>query len=452
MLESKYPYASSIEEFIKCIDKIRMEFKFSNKNEDPWDPWFRGHMIAEWELIPKLYRGNYLEIQSREIEDEIREEFITRAPILSEAKPSDAWEWYFLMQHSGAPTRLLDWTDGALLALYFAVKESTEENDAAVWVLDPWALNKASIPAEIDAVITPSACGVTIVDKKKISRWLPKNFTAKGKLPEYPVAIYPTHIARRISGQRSCFTIHGRNQRGFVKLMDIKCNCLKKIIIPRLCTAKIRRDLSTCGIDEATIFPDLDGLGRAVGLRWRNFLIENVKKGTPQFKDALIEIGPSDISDVGVFAVQVIKKGKVVALGINEDDYDDMVTWKDYDNLSPVIQNKIMDFCIGTPEGFIPPEDYDFHKLSVEWYINHSCDDNIGFNDDGDFVATKLIKKGEELTYDYGLAESNPKFSMKCECGSNNCRHLITGNDWKDHSFRQKNLAHMLPKLRIGGI
>src|SRR5208283_5803414 len=102
--------------------------------------------------------------------------------------------------------------------------------------------------------------------------------TAKGTLPEYPVAIYPTHIARRISGQRSCFTIHGKNPRGFDKLTDISCNCLGKIIIPKIWTAKIRRKLSICGIDEATIFPDLDGLGRSVGLRWRDFLIDNVKK------------------------------------------------------------------------------------------------------------------------------------------------------------------------------
>jgi len=44
-------------------------------------------------------------------------------PSITEWRPENKWEWYFLMQHYGAPTRLLDWSDGALVlvALYFAL-------------------------------------------------------------------------------------------------------------------------------------------------------------------------------------------------------------------------------------------------------------------------------------------------------------------------------------------
>ena len=35
-----------------------------------------------------------------------------------------AWEWYFFMQHYGAPTRLLDWSDGDCLSLHFALAHS----------------------------------------------------------------------------------------------------------------------------------------------------------------------------------------------------------------------------------------------------------------------------------------------------------------------------------------
>ena len=167
------------------------------------------------------------------------------------------------------------------------------------------------------------------------------------------------------------------------------------------------------------------------------------------FKTVIIECRPSKIDGVGVFAVRQISKGQTIAEGVNKKDYDDLVPWEKIKSLDQDIKKKINDFCLGTPEGFLPPEDNDFNKLSIEWYMNHSCNGNVGFNKNGEFAAARDIEKGEELTYDYGLAESNPKFSMKCKCESSNCRHLITGNDWKDPAFRKKNLNHMLPKLRV---
>lgn len=149
-----------------------------------------------------------------------------------------------------------------------------------------------------------------------------------------------------------------------------------------------------------------------------------------------------------MFAVPNIRRGGKVANGIAEDDFRELIPWTSFESYGDDVQAKIMDFCIGTPEGFIPPEDLDFNNLSIEWYLNHSCEGNCGFNDDGDFVAIKDIQPGEELTYDYGLAESNPNFKMRCTCGSKTCRRIITGNDWRDEEFQTKNEEHMLPHLR----
>lgn len=162
----------------------------------------------------------------------------------------------------------------------------------------------------------------------------------------------------------------------------------------------------------------------------------------------LIELAPSTIDGVGVFAVVSVKEAQRVAEGVHESDYGRLVSWKHFNELGADVQGKIKAFCIGTPDGFIPPAKLDFNRLSIDWYMNHSCNGNIGFDKNGDFVARRDIIKGEEVTYDYALAESNPNFHMHCRCGSSNCRSVITGNDWRDPQFHARNASYMLPRLR----
>jgi|ERR1019366_463644 SET domain-containing protein len=162
----------------------------------------------------------------------------------------------------------------------------------------------------------------------------------------------------------------------------------------------------------------------------------------------LIELRPSGISGIGVFAVRNVRKGQKVADGLYAEDFKTLVPWENYKRFDASVRRKIDAFCIGTPKGFVPPDDLDFNKLSVEWYFNHSCDGNVGFSLDGDFIAIKKIAKDTELTYDYAIAESNPRFQMRCKCRSKTCRRIITGNDWKQEKLRRDKGSYMLPQLR----
>ena len=390
----EYYIAKDINEFLKYTIQIRKELF---EEGDAWGPWFRGQRKATWKLVPKLYRGkfgNYNKLQKDEIEDEIREEFIGRAPMFFEHKPADEWEWYFLMQHYGTPTRLLDWTDGAILGLYFAVKDNTGEHDAAVWMLDPWELNNITLDTNKDEVISPCACGVTDKDKTQVGPWLPKQFTKKLKdLPDYPIAIYPPHIDRRISCQRSCFTIHGNDPNALEKLWKSRRKCLARIIIPSSQTASIRHDLSMCGIDESTIFPDLTGLSHAVSSRWRSPILKS------PHKDVFTRLRPSIINkgEVGVFAIVKIKKGADLFLGEN----DEMI-WVDEDKLPSKpkeIRKLYEDFAIIKDKRYgCPPT---FNRLSTSWYINHSKKPNVVCDEQYNFLAIRDIDPGEELTVDY---------------------------------------------------
>jgi SET domain-containing protein len=162
----------------------------------------------------------------------------------------------------------------------------------------------------------------------------------------------------------------------------------------------------------------------------------------------LIELRPSRISGIGVFAVRNIRKGQKVADGLYAEDFETLIPWKRFKRFDASVRRKIDDFCIGTPKGFVPPDNLDFNKLSIEWYFDHSCEGNVGFNLNGDFIAIEKIAKGTELTYDYGIAESNPRFRMRCKCGSKTCRRIITGNDWKQEKLRRDKGSYMLPELR----
>src|SRR5258706_5510568 len=84
------------------------------------------------------------------------------------------------------------------------------------------------------------------------------------ELPE--VALYsPPHLSPRIPAQQSLFTVHKRPDRIFrpkhvVKLV-IRCNQLD-----------FKYSLNACGVNRASLFPDIDGLAdqRSWLYKWGN--------------------------------------------------------------------------------------------------------------------------------------------------------------------------------------
>lgn len=90
--------------------------------------WFRGHSQKDWKLVPTLARN----IDHLGKETEIIKRFIQLAvPHLTEDAPRNDWEWIFLMQHHRVPTRLPDWTESPLAAVWFAVSSSDTDDVAS---------------------------------------------------------------------------------------------------------------------------------------------------------------------------------------------------------------------------------------------------------------------------------------------------------------------------------
>jgi hypothetical protein len=272
----------SLDRFVKEVSAHAEKWQgmWDRRKHSSWLPWFRGEENADWTmaLTPKLYRTKHRLKEVLRQEQDLRLEFKRRGSQLAgEGKPSDHWERYFLMEHYGVPTRLLDWSDGALVALYFALKTVKGSHDAAVYMLDPWWLNTL-VYKKLPIAKRERSLGTALPDWEEAKPYLSENeFDNEYVGPKFPLAIDPSHIARRFAAQRSRFTIFGRDVDGLrkicAKVPETDCR-LCRIPIKRKAVPTMRRDLARCGISESTIFPDLEGFGRELSAIFQELWVE----------------------------------------------------------------------------------------------------------------------------------------------------------------------------------
>ena len=147
-------------------------------------------------------------------------------------KPTGDIDDVAVAQHYGLATYLLDWTTNPLVALFFASRGGVDENGEVFLLTNP-----KSIPAEL----------------QKNDQW--KNI--KG-----PLLYNPPLIDARIARQKGLFTIQGREDG------EIKAD--KIYTVPRRLKKFVNEILYSMGIDESTLFPDLQGLCGKINWETRN--------------------------------------------------------------------------------------------------------------------------------------------------------------------------------------
>lgn len=140
----------------------------------------------------------------------------------------------------------------------------------------------------------------------------------------------------------------------------------------------------------------------------------------------------------GVFADEDIKKGEILTI---YGGY--VINLKEFQSLSDEL--KEFPYHISEKLLFGPTKKKD---VGISEYFNHSCQPNAGFRDSITLVAMRDVNKNEEITFDYATCMTSDILNFKCSCGKNNCRNIITGNDWRKTELQNKYKGYFIPYIQ----
>lgn len=211
--------------------------------------WFRGQSVLSWRLQPSYFRR-----ATNVSEFSMISRFRQNASLLINKSPSNYFDWLFQMQHHGVPTRLLDWTESALTALYFCVEDVSKENqDAALWILLPTELNKNAAIASEEFFFIPS------FDDSVLTNYNPEIFHQEKNTRLLPVAAIASRNNTRMQAQLGVFTISHRDNTAIEDIGDKKH--IWKYRIPANKKKLIRSELALLGITKFQVFPELASIG-----------------------------------------------------------------------------------------------------------------------------------------------------------------------------------------------
>jgi hypothetical protein len=234
---------------------------------------FRGQRAAAWELKTSLERCcDRLGVKPRErrtIEDRIIREFRRAYHQFAHHVPDRLAivEWLSIMQHHGAPTRLLDFTYSMYVAAYFAVEEA--DGDSVVWAINgPWALERsAALLRGTGKRGTRRMFKLFMDDDEKVVQtlFMQKPYVAAA----WP--INPFRLNERLRVQQGAFLIQGDISKPFTENLDAlsrgeATNNILRIVIPELLRQEALQRLWSMDVSRAALFPGLDGFAKSLGI------------------------------------------------------------------------------------------------------------------------------------------------------------------------------------------
>ncbi|HYL74536.1 MAG TPA: FRG domain-containing protein [Bryobacteraceae bacterium] len=210
---------------------------------DPF--WFRGVCDAQWSLTPSALRYRTDSDCAKALGLVMDFKRVAEMKIDRPPQAHEQLKWAQLAQHYGLPTPLLDWTESATMALYFACENASV--DGIVYLMNPVDLNRLTYPKRPRILDAHS-------DSDIVAKYLPPLDGSVRKPPKNPIAVNPVWNSSRLMAQKGVFTLHGK-----LKAIDARqAPSLVAALILKEYKNQLAMELERIGVDEMSIFPELD--------------------------------------------------------------------------------------------------------------------------------------------------------------------------------------------------
>jgi len=285
-MKDKLILVESVTGFLHNVEVISKRAKSTKSQEPRFGYWFRGETARhDLPLTPRAIRDGHLQ------EADYFHLFRQRAGLYLDSVPQKRWieddlNWLILMQHFGAPTRLLDWSTNPLIGLFMAVDvEDKDKTEAYVYFLDDCALtlkvleppNKEpfeNVQGLLEVVLASKANNLVSDPQRKqfaVSRGMLKMDAKVRKLLKrgFPVPFLPDQDFRRIAVQSGCFTIHSA-KKSLKWWQSLGVGAFGEMRIAGFSKHKIRQELRSLGITSETVYTSVDkfveDLKRRIGI------------------------------------------------------------------------------------------------------------------------------------------------------------------------------------------
>lgn len=276
---------TSVSQYLDEINKIRFDEENLAKKIA-----YRGQSKEYWNIMPGIFRDGMLNNES-----ELINESILKCPFDLDAK--DRLDVLAKIQHYGMVTRLLDLTDNPLVALYFACKvhreedyldcenEVTREPFGCVYYLIDYPKSTKDIGVVVKSTLAMAdfsgeeeTLGSIIellkkdegVDIRMLDEWnKEEGYTKFVNLIQSNDIVKPRFTNDRIERQSGmflltgCYNFYKETNLLYSKIHRATCNlrdCFNKefFYIRGENKSKILLELDMCGINEFSLFPELE--------------------------------------------------------------------------------------------------------------------------------------------------------------------------------------------------